>query len=224
MRALLESITLAKSTDSKAIVTALEKWKNTEGEIPFGFRDWDHQMGKPAVIVGVKKQIRIAWKSTGQWHRHVGGDVVASLRSLRAGRRHDDPALRRLRLRARHHEAPMGGAVSSTVRVGSVFSVQLPHRLTEVAPGDTEIIERSSSASRAGPEGLAIDRLRGIRVLVVEDGEVNQLVLRHARSGGGDGRRRAGWARRHLTLRRRRGGTGTRHHPDGRDDAWHRRL
>jgi branched-chain amino acid transport system substrate-binding protein len=61
MRALLESITQAKSTDSKAIVTALEKWKNTEGEIPFGFRDWDHQMVKPAVIVGVKKQITDKW-------------------------------------------------------------------------------------------------------------------------------------------------------------------
>jgi branched-chain amino acid transport system substrate-binding protein len=61
MRALLESITQAKSTDSKAIVTALEKWKNTEGDIPFGFRDWDHQMVKPAVIVGVKKQITDKW-------------------------------------------------------------------------------------------------------------------------------------------------------------------
>ena len=61
MRALLESITQAKSTDAKAIVTALERWKNTEGEIPFGFRDWDHQMVKPAVIVGVKKQITDKW-------------------------------------------------------------------------------------------------------------------------------------------------------------------
>jgi branched-chain amino acid transport system substrate-binding protein len=61
MRALLESITAAKSTDSKAIVTALEKWKNTEGEFPFGFRDWDHQMVRPAVIVGVKKNITDKW-------------------------------------------------------------------------------------------------------------------------------------------------------------------
>jgi len=57
MRALLESITAAKSTDPKAIVTALEKWKNTEGEFPYYFREWDHQMVRPAVIVGVKKQI-----------------------------------------------------------------------------------------------------------------------------------------------------------------------
>jgi branched-chain amino acid transport system substrate-binding protein len=61
MRALLESIEAAKSTDAKAIVTQLEKWKNTEGELPFFFRDWDHQMVRPAVIVGVKKQITDKW-------------------------------------------------------------------------------------------------------------------------------------------------------------------
>lgn len=61
MRALLESIEAAKSTDSKAIVTQLEKWKNTEGEQPFFFRDWDHQMVRPAVIVGVKKEITDKW-------------------------------------------------------------------------------------------------------------------------------------------------------------------
>lgn len=61
MRALLESITAAKSTDSKAIVAALEKWKNSEGEFPYGFRDWDHQMVRPAVIVGVKKNITDKW-------------------------------------------------------------------------------------------------------------------------------------------------------------------
>ena len=57
MRALLESIEQAKSTDSKAIVGALEKWKNTEGEVPYFLRDWDHQLVRPAVIVSVKKQI-----------------------------------------------------------------------------------------------------------------------------------------------------------------------
>ena len=61
MRALLESIEAAKSTNSKAIVTQLEKWKNTEGEQPFFFRDWDHQMVRPAVIVGVKKEITDKW-------------------------------------------------------------------------------------------------------------------------------------------------------------------
>jgi branched-chain amino acid transport system substrate-binding protein len=61
MRALLESIEAAKSTDSKAIVTALEKWKNNEEAFPFFFRDWDHQMVRPAVIVQVKKQITDKW-------------------------------------------------------------------------------------------------------------------------------------------------------------------
>lgn len=61
MRALLESIEAAGSTDSKAIVTQLEKWRNTEEGFPFFFRDWDHQMVRPAVIVGVKKQITDKW-------------------------------------------------------------------------------------------------------------------------------------------------------------------
>lgn len=61
MRALLESIEAAKSTKSADIVTALEKWKNTEGEFPFFFRDWDHQMVRPAVIVQVKQTISDKW-------------------------------------------------------------------------------------------------------------------------------------------------------------------
>jgi branched-chain amino acid transport system substrate-binding protein len=61
MRALLESIEAAKSTDSQAIVTALEKWKNTEGAFPFYFREWDHQLVKPAVIVKVKDNITDKW-------------------------------------------------------------------------------------------------------------------------------------------------------------------
>jgi branched-chain amino acid transport system substrate-binding protein len=61
MRALLESIEAAGSTDAKAIVTQLEKWRNTEEGFPFFFRDWDHQMVRPAVIVGVKKQITDKW-------------------------------------------------------------------------------------------------------------------------------------------------------------------
>jgi branched-chain amino acid transport system substrate-binding protein len=61
MRSLLEAITAAKSTDSKAVVGALEKWKNTEGDFPYAYREWDHQLVKPAVIVGVKKQIVDKW-------------------------------------------------------------------------------------------------------------------------------------------------------------------
>src|SRR5262249_13902207 len=54
MRALLESIEAAKSTKAQDIVTALEKWKNTDGSLPYYFRAWDHQMVRPAVIVQVK--------------------------------------------------------------------------------------------------------------------------------------------------------------------------
>ena len=61
MRSLLESMTAAKSTDPKAIVTALEKWKNAEGATPFYFREWDHQLVRPAVIVKVKANIKDKW-------------------------------------------------------------------------------------------------------------------------------------------------------------------
>jgi branched-chain amino acid transport system substrate-binding protein len=61
MRALLESIEAAKSTKAQDIVTALEKWKNTDGPLPYYFRDWDHQMVRPAVIVQVKKNITDKW-------------------------------------------------------------------------------------------------------------------------------------------------------------------
>jgi branched-chain amino acid transport system substrate-binding protein len=57
MRSLLESINAAKSTDSKAIVTQLEKWKNTDGAFPFYYRDWDHQLVRPSVVVKVKSKI-----------------------------------------------------------------------------------------------------------------------------------------------------------------------
>lgn len=61
MRALLESIEAAKSTAPQDIVTALEKWKNTDGEFPFYFREWDHQLVRPAVIVKVKTNITDKW-------------------------------------------------------------------------------------------------------------------------------------------------------------------
>ncbi|CAN5805297.1 hybrid sensor histidine kinase/response regulator [soil metagenome] len=82
----------------------------------------------------------------------------------------------------KHLVRMMGGtvSVSSTVGVGSVFSVRLPHRLIDVAQGESETLERSSGAGRTldGSERVAVHRLHGIRVLVVEDNEVNQLVLR----------------------------------------------
>jgi branched-chain amino acid transport system substrate-binding protein len=39
----------------------LEHWRNTEETVPFYFRDWDHQMVRPAVIVRVKQTITDKW-------------------------------------------------------------------------------------------------------------------------------------------------------------------
>jgi len=61
MRSLLESIEAAQSTDAAAIVTALEKWQNTEGAVAYSYRDWDHQLVRPAVIVQVKQNITDQW-------------------------------------------------------------------------------------------------------------------------------------------------------------------
>ncbi|MFT3663420.1 ABC transporter substrate-binding protein [Piscinibacter sp.] len=61
MRSLLESINAAKSTQPKAIVESLEKWKNAEGAFPFYFREWDHQLVRPAVIVKVKSKVADKW-------------------------------------------------------------------------------------------------------------------------------------------------------------------
>ena len=61
MRALLESIEAVKSTEAGKIVTALEKWRNTDGDFPYYFREWDHQLVKPAVIVKVKDNITDKW-------------------------------------------------------------------------------------------------------------------------------------------------------------------
>jgi branched-chain amino acid transport system substrate-binding protein len=61
MRALLESIEAAKSTEPQAIVANLERWKDTEEKIPFFFRSWDHQLIRPALIVRVKQHITDKW-------------------------------------------------------------------------------------------------------------------------------------------------------------------
>jgi branched-chain amino acid transport system substrate-binding protein len=57
MRSLLESINAAKSTDSKAIVTQLEHWKDTDEALPAYYRTWDHQLIRPSVVVKVKSKI-----------------------------------------------------------------------------------------------------------------------------------------------------------------------
>ena len=57
MRSLLDSINAAKSTDPKAIVTQLERWKDTDGALPVSYRPWDHQLIRPSVVVKVKSKI-----------------------------------------------------------------------------------------------------------------------------------------------------------------------
>lgn len=58
MRSLLDSIEDAKSTDPKAIVTALENWRDeSAGETPASYRKWDHQLLHPILVVRVKKNI-----------------------------------------------------------------------------------------------------------------------------------------------------------------------
>lgn len=61
MRSLLDSIEAAKSTDSKAIVTAMRNWKDTMGQFPAYYRDWDNQLIRPSVIVGIKEKITDKW-------------------------------------------------------------------------------------------------------------------------------------------------------------------
>lgn len=56
-RSLLQSIAAAKSTDPKAIVTALENWHETDNGLNVYYRKWDHQLIRPAVIVRIKKKI-----------------------------------------------------------------------------------------------------------------------------------------------------------------------
>jgi len=61
MRSLLDAIDAAKSTDSKAIVQALEQWKDAKGAFPAYYREWDHQLIRPSVIVTIKKNITDKW-------------------------------------------------------------------------------------------------------------------------------------------------------------------
>ncbi|KER67890.1 ABC transporter substrate-binding protein [Burkholderia cepacia] len=56
-RALLQSIEAARSTDPKAIVSALEKWHVDEGGIDVRFRDGDHQLVRPLLILRAKPKI-----------------------------------------------------------------------------------------------------------------------------------------------------------------------
>lgn len=61
MRSLLDSIEAAASTDAKDVVKALEAWKDDRGAFPAFYRDWDHQLIRPSVIVQVKDEITDKW-------------------------------------------------------------------------------------------------------------------------------------------------------------------
>ncbi|MBR8257585.1 ABC transporter substrate-binding protein [Burkholderia ambifaria] len=56
-RALLQAIDAAKSTDPKAIVSALEKWHVNENGIDVKFREGDHQLVRPLLILRAKQKI-----------------------------------------------------------------------------------------------------------------------------------------------------------------------
>ena len=60
-RSLFESIDAAKSTDSMAIVEALEAWKVQSGSTSYSYRRFDHQMLVRNLAVTVKEKIIDKW-------------------------------------------------------------------------------------------------------------------------------------------------------------------
>jgi branched-chain amino acid transport system substrate-binding protein len=60
-RSLFESIDAAKSTDSMAIVEALEAWKIPAGKSSYSYRKFDHQMLVRNLAVSVKDKITDKW-------------------------------------------------------------------------------------------------------------------------------------------------------------------
>ena len=76
----------------------------------------------------------------------------------------------------------MGGTVEATseMRVGSTFTVRLPFTQASSSEPTTSLPQRDGAIERIGgePESTPLrPRLQGLRVLVVEDNEVNQLVI-----------------------------------------------
>jgi branched-chain amino acid transport system substrate-binding protein len=61
MNALLDSIEAAKSTESGAIVNALENWGVRRSGITARYRAFDHQMVNRMIVVGVKPNITDKW-------------------------------------------------------------------------------------------------------------------------------------------------------------------
>jgi branched-chain amino acid transport system substrate-binding protein len=57
MKTLLDSIEAAKSTDSAAVVAALETWKTKRGDLDVYYRDFDHQMINRLLVAAIKPKI-----------------------------------------------------------------------------------------------------------------------------------------------------------------------
>lgn len=74
MRSMLESLEKAGSTDPTKLVPAIESWRYESGEFPYYYREWDHQLIRPALIVQVKDQISdkydfmnvVGWSTDGE--------------------------------------------------------------------------------------------------------------------------------------------------------------
>jgi branched-chain amino acid transport system substrate-binding protein len=61
MNLLAAAINQAKSTDRVAITQALTTMKLSDGGLPFGFRDWDHQLTRRLVVGAAKQNTKDKW-------------------------------------------------------------------------------------------------------------------------------------------------------------------
>jgi branched-chain amino acid transport system substrate-binding protein len=61
MKALLDSIEAAKSTEPASIVGALEAWSAKRGDLTVNYRPFDHQMVNRLLVAGIKPTISDKW-------------------------------------------------------------------------------------------------------------------------------------------------------------------
>jgi branched-chain amino acid transport system substrate-binding protein len=61
MKSLLDSIEMAKTTDSAAVVQTLESWKMKRGDMDVSYRPFDHQMVSRLLVASVHPQITDKW-------------------------------------------------------------------------------------------------------------------------------------------------------------------
>jgi branched-chain amino acid transport system substrate-binding protein len=61
MKALLDSIEAAKSTEPAAIVNALEQWSVKRGDTTTAYRAFDHQMTSKLLVASIKPKITDKW-------------------------------------------------------------------------------------------------------------------------------------------------------------------